>query len=222
MSFNPKEMENFWEARFQKEGLVWGENPSKTAFHALELFRKNGVKKVLVPGSGYGRNTRLFSSAGLDVTGYEIAGTVLEMAKKFDPKTRTYQGSVLDMSQDNDKYDAVYCFNVLHLFYENERKLLLRECGRKLRDGGYLYFVVFSEEERGYGNGTEIEKNTFEVRVGRPTHFFNESDIREHFKDFDVFETGIVEDPEVHQGEGPHTHILRYIFARKPLAQVRR
>ncbi|MFH1639031.1 MAG: class I SAM-dependent methyltransferase [Chloroflexota bacterium] len=215
MDFDVKNMEAFWENRFHKEGAVWGDNPSKSAVHALDLFSKNGVNKILVPGSGYGRNSRLFNASGFSVTGYEISQTACAMAEKFDPKTRLFQGSVLDMSRESDVYDAVYCFNVLHLFHENERKLFIRECARKLRNHGYLYFVVFSEKERGFGKGDELEKNTFEVRAGRPTHFFTDGDMREHFQDFRIIETNIIEDPEVHKGEGPHTHILRYLLAVK-------
>jgi SAM-dependent methyltransferase len=207
-------MESFWENRFQKEGMVWGENPSKSAFHAIALFKQNNIGTILVPGSGYGRNTKLFSTSGLSITGYEISETAHNMALQFDPGTRHLKDSVLDMSADNDKYDAVYCFNVLHLFYDKERHLFIRECRRKLNNGGYLYFVAFSEKERGFGQGKEIEKNTFEIRAGRPSHFFTDTDIKDHFRDYRILETGIMEDPETHKGEAPHTHILRYIYAR--------
>ena len=34
----------FWEKRFNDEGKVWGELPSKSAYQALELFRKAGIR----------------------------------------------------------------------------------------------------------------------------------------------------------------------------------
>ena len=113
MGFNIKDMENFWETRFQKEGWVWGENPSKTAVHALGVFKKNGVEEVLVPGSGYGRNTKLFSDAGLDVSGYEISATACDMAKKFDLKTRHFCGSVLAVSRMWWKFDLAISYTLL-------------------------------------------------------------------------------------------------------------
>ncbi len=87
---------------------------------------------------------------------------------------------------------------------------------RHLKDNGLAFFVVFSEKERGFGQGNAPEKNTFEARPGRPTHFFDDADLKEHFKNFDILESAIMEDPELHPGEGPHTHILRYILAKKP------
>jgi len=204
----------YWDKRFRDEGYVWGTSPSQTAEYALKIFRQNGVKKILAPGSGYGRNTKLFSESGFDVTGIEISDVALEMAKEYDPQTKHYNGSVLDMSFDKNKYDAIYCFNVLHLFREKERRLCLQECADKLRDSGLMFFIVFSDRDPSFGKGQEVEKNTFESRPGRPVHYFTEDDLRDLFREFEILESGIFEDVEDH-GEGPHTHELLYILARK-------
>ena len=119
-------MNEYWNKRFRAEGMIWGESPSRTAEYALKLFRRNDIKKILVPGSGYGRNTRLFSTSGFDVTGIEISSAAYNLAEEFDPHTRFYKASAVDMSFDTDTYDAVYCFNVLHLFREKERKFFMR------------------------------------------------------------------------------------------------
>jgi SAM-dependent methyltransferase len=100
-------MKIYWDKRFQDEGYVWGDSPSQTAEHALAVFRQHRVKKILVPGSGYGRNTKLFSASGFDVTGVEISEVACQLAREYDPRTTHYNGSVLDMSFDNSKYDAI-------------------------------------------------------------------------------------------------------------------
>lgn len=215
MEFDAAKQKDFWEQRFRKEGHVWGDSPSRTAVYALKQFRKYPVKRLLVPGSGYGRNTKLFSSSGFDVVGIEISTAACEMAREYDPLTKFYNGSILDMSFDGTKYDVIYCFNTLHLFYQPERALVIRDCAAKLKEGGLGVFAVFSEKERSFGKGVEIENNTFESRPGRPTHFFTEESIREHFRDFQILETGIMEDPELQPCEGPHTHMLRYILVKK-------
>jgi SAM-dependent methyltransferase len=206
-------MNEYWDKRYQSEGKIWGDLPSRTAGHALELFRRNQVNKILVPGSGYGRNTRLFSTSGFNVTGIEISSTACTMARKFDPLSRFYNASALDMSFNADIYDAIYCFNVLHLFREEERKLFIQQCIDRVKNNGLMFFTVFSEKEESYGKGREVEKNTFESKPGRTAHYFTDDDLQEHFKSKEIRETGIMEDPEDH-GEGPHTHILRYICVR--------
>lgn len=205
----------YWDKRFQDEGYVWGTSSSQTAAYAVEIFHKNGVQKVLVPGSGYGRNTKVLSESGFDVTGIEVSEVAGEMAREYDPQTRTYNGSVLDMSFDDRLYDAVYCYNVLHLFREKERKQCLQACAYKVKDNGLLFFTVFSDREPSFGKGQEVEKNTFESRPGRPAHYFTEAELRDYFEHFEIIESGVTEDPENH-GEGPHTHVLLYILARKP------
>ncbi len=208
----------YWNQRFQNEGYVWGTAPSPTAEHATAIFRKNRVRKILIPGSGYGRNTRIFSEAGFEVTGIEISDTACEMARDYDPQSRIYNGSVLDMPSALDQYDAIYCYNVLHLFREKERKLCLQQCTDRVKGNGLLYFTVFSDREPSFGRGQEVEKNTFESRPGRPVHYFSETELLDYFKGFEIIESGITEDPENH-GEGPHTHILLYILARKRLSE---
>lgn len=210
-----KNIKGYWENRFSEEGKIWGVSASKTAVYALELFQKNWVKKILIPGAGYGRNTKLFSLAGFDVVGIEISGTAFNLAEEYDPLTKFYNGSFLDMDFDDGIYDAIYCYNVLHLFRENERKLFLKKCSHKLRDNGFLFFTVFSDKERTFGKRKQVEKNTFESKPGRPVHYFTEKDLLQSFKEFYIAESGIMEDPENHGEKGPHSHILRYIFADK-------
>jgi len=46
-------MKEYWDNRFEAEGKIWSSLPSKTAEYALKLFRRNSVKKILIPGAGY-------------------------------------------------------------------------------------------------------------------------------------------------------------------------
>jgi len=205
----------YWEKRFVDGGRIWGIKPSKTAYYALELFKKHDLNKVLVPGAGYGRNTKLFTDAYLDVVAIEISESAISIARMFNPKTKYFHGSVLNMPFSNNKYEGIYCHNLLHLFLKDDRILFLKKCYEQLKYDGYVFFVVFSDKESSFGKGKQIEENTFESKPWRPTHYFIESDLKEYFKDYSVIETGIIEDSENHGELGPHTHVLRYIFAKK-------
>ena len=205
----------YWEKRFLDGGKIWGERPSNTAIYALELFEKYDLKIILVPGAGYGRNTKLFTDANLKVVGIEVSESAIKIAKKFNPETQFFQGSVLDLPFNDEEYDGIYSCNVLHLFLKEDRTSILKKCYNQLRVNGFVFFVVFSDKERSFGKGKRIEENTFESKPWRPVHYFTELDLREHFKEFSVIETGILEDTENHGELGPHSHILRYIFAQK-------
>jgi SAM-dependent methyltransferase len=210
MSEYMESVKDYWDKRFKDEGKIWGELPSRTTQYALELFRSANVKSVLIPGSGYGRHTKFFSTCGFDATGIEISSVAYNLAREFDPLSRFYNASVLDMSFDKNVYDAIYCFNVLHLFRENDRYVFIQQCDNKLNKGGLMFFTVFSEKESSFGEGREVERNTFESRIGRPAHYFTEADLKAHFVKYDLVDMGIVEDLEDHGGK-PHTHTLRYI-----------
>jgi len=186
----------YWDKRFVNGGKIWGEEPSNSAKHALDLFRKKNVKTILVPGAGYGRNTKLFSNNQYNVSGIEISDTAYNMALTFDPNTKFFKGSVFELIDLNESYDAIYCFNVLHLFKESDRLHFLKICDELLTENGVIYFTVFSEREASFGKGKEIESNTFESKVGRPVHYFTEDDLKNHFRDFNILKSGIIEENE--------------------------
>ncbi len=205
----------YWNNRYLDKGKIWGNKPSQTAIYALNLFKKYNIKKILIPGSGYGRHTKFFSKTNYEVTGIEISDTALKIAKKFDTKSKLFLGSVLNMPFNNEIYDGIFCYNVLHLLFKNERVLFIEKCYSQLRENGLAFFTVFSEQEDSFGKGTKVEENTFESKPYRPTHYFTEPDLLKHFNSFSVIETDIIEENENHGDLGPHIHRLRYIFAEK-------
>jgi len=208
-------MRDYWNNRFSEGGKIWGIEPSKTAFYARDLFRNLDIKSVIIPGCGYGRNTKLFSGAGFKVSGIEISDDAVKEALKFDPKTKFYRKTALEIDSISRKFDAIYCFNLLHLFREKERFQFIEKCNDVLSDDGFAFFVVFSDKETSFGKGREVEKNTFESKPGRIAHYFTREDLLAHFKNFDVIEIGEMTDEENHGDVGEHVHFLRYVFCSK-------
>ena len=205
----------YWNNRFSEKGKIWGTEPSKTAIYALKLFKKYEITKILIPGAGYGRHTNFFSANNYEVTGIEISEKGVSLAKDLDSKSKLILGSVLDMPFNDEIYDAVFCYNLLHLLLEKQRILFIKKCHKQLRVKGFAFFSVFSELEDSFGKGVQIEENTFESKPYRPTHYFTERELFLHFHAFSVIETGIIEEKENHGDLGLHTHRLRYIFVKK-------
>lgn len=205
----------YWNDRYSDGGKIWGTEPSKTAKYALKLFNNYDIRNLLIPGSGYGRHTKYFSENNYNVTGIEISATGINIAKEFDGKSKYILGSVLDMPFNDVKFDAIFCYNVLHLLLKNERTIFIEKCYNQLDYKGFAFFAVFSNEEQSYGRGKMIEENTFESKPYRPTHYYTEQDLLDEFNYFSVIDTGIIEENENHGELGPHTHKLRYIFTKK-------
>jgi hypothetical protein len=101
-------MTEFWEASFRDKQEMWGWEPAHSAILTLELFKKHGLNKVLVPGFGYGRNAKVFTDNGFEVTGIEISERGIELAKKqFADSVKIYHGSVYAMPFDIDLYPLI-------------------------------------------------------------------------------------------------------------------
>ncbi len=209
------EKKAYWDSRYSKEGKIWGDTPSMSAQYALKLFKKYRINTILVPGSGYGRHTKFFSNLNYKVTGIELSPVAFNIAKKFDLKSKFINDSAITIESLGNKFDAIFCFNLLHLFLQQKREEFLRNSYNQLHAKGYIFFTVFSEEEHTLGKGKMIEEFTFESKSGRPTHYFTKHDLINQFHEFSVIEEGIIEEPEDHGERGSHSHILRYIFAEK-------
>jgi SAM-dependent methyltransferase len=208
-------MQNYWNRRFKEEGRIWGVSPSPTVHQAREAFRNHGVKKILIPGAGYGRHADYFASEGFIVHAVEVSDVAVELAARPGSRVTYFRGSVIDMPFSDDLYDAIYCFNLLHLLLAADRRILIEKCASQLRSGGIAFFVAFSDKEPTRGKGRKVEEETYESKPGRPAHYFTDEDMKAHFAGFDILETGLVEDQESHGKEGPHIHFLRYMNARK-------
>ena len=209
-------MKDYWNKRFKEEGTIWSNNPSQSSLFANKKFKDYLVNNILILGIGYGRNARPFIENGYSVSGIEIADEAIKILNSSDLKNKIekiYQGSLLDIPFDNNRYDAIFSFNVIHLFGEFDRIRIIEKSKSILNKNGLIFFTAMSELDNDFGKGDEIEHNTFDNK-GKPVHFFNDSDIREHFKDFDLIETGLINEPEKHGDIGNHIHKCRYIFAK--------
>jgi len=212
--FSKNEMQDYWDSRFLREGYIWSEKPSESAKYANRLFNKYDIIDLLILGIGYGRNSLPFLESGYNVSGIEISEAAIELLKKTDlsNKIKIFNGSILDMPFEDIKYDAIFSFNVFHLFNRKDRQTVIDKCKSQLKPNGLIFFTVISELESGYGDGIKIEENTFEKK-GKPVHFFTDEDLKQHFSKFEIIESDLIDEPEQHGKEGKHIHKCRYILA---------
>lgn len=202
----------YWDQRFKAEGMIWGKEPSPTAYHAIDIFKKHGVQSVLIPGGGYGRNSKAFSPH-FQVEAVELSPDAIAMAREWDPDCHYIEGSALDIKIDKT-YDGIYCYDLLHLFLMSDRHRLIQCCDEHLRKGGVMYFTSFSDGDPNNGIGRRLESGTYEYKEGKYAHFFSEEDLREHFSGYRIVETGTVEEVLRNQSNDSHSYLLRYIVVQ--------
>ncbi|MFM9329578.1 class I SAM-dependent methyltransferase [Paenibacillus mesotrionivorans] len=209
-------MQHYWDERFRTQGQIWGTVPSPTALTAAALFRQAGVRRVLVPGAGYGRNTKAFSG-DFQTEALELSPEAVELGRRWDPKTTFHIGSVLDPEAMEGGIDGIFAYDVLHLFLEEDRRRFIANLLKWLEPGGLVYATCLSDEDPHCGTGPSPEPGTYEYMPGKSAHFFSEEDMLEHFRTFTVLSTGHIGET-LHYGEGGGTkeYKLRMIAARKP------
>lgn len=174
---------------------MWGFEPATSAVIAKDFFIKNGIKRILIPGIGYGRNAQVFIESGIEVAGIEISKTAIEMAKEHYGDSMTiYHGSVTDMPFDNKHYDGIFCYALIHLLDESERKKLIVDCYNHLTDGGYMIFIAISKEAHTYGQGEFISKDRYEIFKGVKMYFYDKESINAEFDKYGLFEITEIEE----------------------------
>ena len=148
---------------------------------AVELFLKNGINKILIPGVGYGRNAKVFLDKGFEVTGIEIAKSAIDLARANGMNFKIHQGSVTSMPFDDEKYEGIFCYALLHLLNKSERKNFLKACYKQLLPGGMMIFTIVSVDADMYGKGKKLSKDRFEVEKGISVFFYNSENIEKEF-----------------------------------------
>ncbi|TYQ00169.1 methyltransferase family protein [Tenacibaculum adriaticum] len=190
-------MTEFWEENFIDKQEMWGFKPSRSAVLTKEFFIKKGIKNVLVPGIGYGRNAQVFSDNGMTVTGIEISKTAIEMARKHYRTTmKIYHGSVTDMPFDNKQYDGIFCYALIHLLDSNERQKLIQDCYNQLTENGFMVFTAITKEAPNYGKGELISKDQYEFHKGAKIFYYDRQSVEKEFNDF-----GLVEITDINENQ---------------------
>lgn len=182
-------MTEFWEANFSEKQEMWGFEPAQSALLTRDFFAEKGVENMLIPGIGYGRNAHIFRQSGIEVTGIEISKTAIELAKKhYGTEMVIHHGSVTDMPFDNNQYDGIFCYGLIHLLDSSERATLIAECYNQLAENGYMVFTTITKEAQTYGQGEYISKDRFEMFGGVQLFFYDRETIQEEFGKYGLFE----------------------------------
>lgn len=168
---------------------MWGDQPAASALLTKDFFVEKGVKDILIPGIGYGRNVRPFLAGGIAVSGIEISKTAIALSKKQGPSgLNIHHGSVSDMPFDDRQYDGIFCHALIHLLDHQERKKLIQDCHNQLRAGGYMVFTAITKDAPNFGQGERISKDRYEFHKGAQIFYYDRASVKAEFERFGLFE----------------------------------
>ena len=197
-------MAEFWESSFKDKQTMWGLEPADSARATAALFQKHGLRNILIPGFGYGRNAKVFTDLGCQVTGIEISETAIALAKKhYGDQINVYHGPVSGMPFDQQLYDGIFCYALIHLLSEPERAKLITDCYNQLIPSGYMVFVTLSKSDARYGVGQQISKDQFLTGHGVELFFYDAASVERDFGQFGLIEASEINEPVENTGSKP-------------------
>jgi SAM-dependent methyltransferase len=205
-------MTEFWESSFMEMQTMWGFEPSDSAIISKKFFLDKKANKILIPGVGYGRNAKIFSDDGFKVTGIEISRKAIDLAKNENGLDfKIHHGSVTKMPFDNNIYDGIFCYALIHLLNYRERKKFIKDCFNQLKPNGYMIFTVVSKKASMYGSGKQLSKDRFEIRKGLRVFFYDTDSVKREFDKYGLVESFEIDEPIKHiENEPP----LKCIYVR--------
>lgn len=190
-------MKEFWERSFREKREMWGLSPTRSALLTAVMFAQKGLKNVLIPGIGYGRNAQAFLNSGMEVTGIEISETAIQLAARHHGSSLTiHLGSVTDMPFDDQRYDGVFSHALIHLLDERERAAFIKHCYDQLADNGCMVFTAIAKTSPTYGKGTLLSKDRYKQHGGADIFFYDGASIQAEFGNYGL--TAISEVMEDH------------------------
>ncbi|MFA6126598.1 MAG: class I SAM-dependent methyltransferase [Bacteroidales bacterium] len=202
-------MKDFWDKIFEKEKTNWGFDPSDSAILAKDFFLQRKIKNILIPGIGYGRNAKIFCDNGINVEGIEISKTAIELAKsenKLD--INIYHGSVTNMPYNNNRYDGIFCYALIHLLNKQERKRFLKNCYKQLMPNGYMIFTMASKKANMTGSVRPLSKDRYEIQKGLNIFFYDIESVKHEFNEFGLVEVFEIDEPIKHLENEPPLKLL--------------
>jgi SAM-dependent methyltransferase len=166
-----REIVEYWESRFQKEGRIWGDEVSPSIKLFSLWLKENRCQKVLVVGCGYGRGARYLAEDGFTVDAVDTSLTAIRLAQEDAHEVQT-NGSTVDRynawvddgtrlaTVAEGSYDAIVTDKLWHLFDGAEREEAIRTWARVLRPGGVICCNAFSPEDASYLTGEWVAEQT--------------------------------------------------------------
>jgi SAM-dependent methyltransferase len=209
----------FWETAFTKMQLAWGLEPTESASLAGDYFARAGVKDVLIPGIGYGRNAKPFLARGMSVTGIEISETAIALARsRLGLEIPIVHGSVTDMPFDHRQYDGIFCYGLVYLLDPRGREKLIRDCYHQLSPGGHMIFTVISKKAPMYGQGPRLGEDWYERLPNLKMYFYDAESVKREFGPYGLLELSEIDEPS---GCGVSLPFINVICRRDAVVSAR-
>ncbi len=169
-----------WEKTYTKNPEMFGEEPSEPARKAVELFKTEGIEKLLELGGGQGRDTIYFAQNGFSVTALDYSEegvkTITDKAGNSGLSKRIkalHHDVRIPLPFPDASFDACYSHMLFCMALTTaELEFLSSEIRRVLKPGGFNIYTVRHTGDPHVGTGIHRGEDMYEVN-GFIVHFFS-------------------------------------------------
>ena len=170
------------------------ENPDGIVVDLISILGKRRAERVLDLGCGAGRHVIYLAERGFEMYGADISETGLELTKKR-LESRKLEAEVIRCNMRSIPYirscfDAVICIQTIYHQKLKGIQETISEIHRILKKGGLLLADFPSRRSSKYGEGVEVEENTFMQENGAEKgvlhHFVDENELQELLRNFRI------------------------------------
>lgn len=142
-----------------KDTIKWYDENAERYSRAIEDYGQQGEidefalllpkgAKVLDAGCAAGRDSRLLSKKGLNVTGIDLSVGLIEAARRGNPNLEFVQGDFLNLPFSDSCFDGIWAHaSLLHLETVDDVKKALSEFSRVLKRSGVIHVLVKAQTD---------------------------------------------------------------------------
>jgi len=193
-----------WDEIF-RSGAFPLEEPDRALGQLCALFNGRGFRRICDLGCGTGRNSVPLARNGFETHGIDLSaeglGRSSRRARDAGLEFVLVRGDMRGIPHANSSFDAVICIYAIYHGTLRDIEVTVSEIGRVLRAGGLAYVTFQTLRSHKYGQGREIEADTFvqdfdpdcPQESGIPHHFSSEGEVRQIMKAFSVMELELEE-----------------------------
>ena len=189
-----------FEKEYKKEGMYWGEKPTKAVSYALGHI-KNGFALDL--GSGEGKNSLFLAKEGFNVSAVDISKEGIKKLEKLSKEKnlhiKTFNQNINNFGFDKN-YDLIISIATLHFLSELEAKKIIYKMKENTSIRGINVMTVFNEEN---------PSKKF-------PYLFKKGELKKYYSDWEILSYKEIMTPLEKHGNGSlHRHGITVLVARK-------
>ena len=185
-----------WDNVEEASAYYW-KTPSVESYYLISRWQDAGFAEFLDLGCGLGRHSILFGKNGFHVHAFDMSEDAVRKTREWaetEKLNMDYKnGDMLNLPYSDNRFDCIYCKNVVsHTDTEGVKKTI-NEIYRVLKKGGECYLTLCSKEARDFKqtDWPMVDENTrLKMEEGpeyKVPHFYADySLIRKLFSDYTI------------------------------------